>query len=391
MPHAVSESAPQHHLPDGNDFLMWSPAEQVFGYRIIDRLFATRRIAAKAPRPMTRGPALDLSDSHDGTFLDVNAFMSMNNVAGLLVLHRGAILHECYGLGLQPSDRWTTMSTVKSMTSTLVGAAVHDGSIATIDEPIIRYLPGLKGSAYDRVTVRNLLTMSSGVSWNEDYGDRESDVNQYSRLLAQRVPGGVLALLTQLEAAAEPGTRWHYNTGDTYLLGAVLAAATGVSIAEYMSRKIWTPCGMEFDAFYTLESEGGLEIGGSRASMTLRDMGRFAQFVLDRGQAGNASILPADWVEQAANSAFELPADAMVQRAGLRVKSYGFNWWLDGEGGMFALGHSGQRIYVHLREQFALVQLAAYPEPRYAVNLGFDMDTNLRHLIDATRLACNLR
>lgn len=381
-------STPQHHLPDGNEFLLWSPAQQVVGYRIIDRLFATRRIAAPAPRPLPRGRAVAVAVPAAHGPLSMDNFMDRNNVAGLLVLHRGAVVQERYGLGLQPADRWTTMSTVKSMTAMLVGAAVRDGAIDGVDDAVVRYVPALRGSAYEGVTVRHLLTMSSGVQWSEDYGDRASDVNRYSRSLAQRVPGGVLALLTALPAGEQPGTHWRYNTGDTYLLGAVLAAATGVPIAEYMSRKVWAPCGMEFDAFYTLESEGGLEIGGSRAGMTLRDIGRFAQFVLDHGRAGDTTVLPGDWVAQAARPAFQLPAETRAQRAGLRVCAYGYSWWLDAEGGMFALGHSGQRIYLHLAEQFALVQLAAYPEPRYAVDLGFDMDTQLRSLIDAMRAAC---
>ena len=138
----------------------------------------------------------------------------------------------------------------------------------------------LRGSAYEGVTLRHVMTMSSGVRWNEDYTDRNSDVNRYSKSLADKVPGGVLRLMASLPRAHQPGATFLYNSGDTYLLGAALTQAIGKPLADYMSEKIWRPAGMECDAFYTLESEGGQEIGGSRAGMVLRDFGRFGHCLM---------------------------------------------------------------------------------------------------------------
>ncbi len=372
-PPAAVPALPRQHLPNGDDFLMWPPCLQSYGYRIVDKLFATRVIRHGDIQPLPRGNEAEVS---------VGEFMDGNNVAGLLAIRDGRVVLERYGLGLQPEERWSTMSTVKSMTAMLVGAAVHDGAIASVDDEVVRYLPQLAGSGYERVTVRHLMTMSSGVQWSEVYTDRDSDVNRYSRSLAGKVPGGVLRLMQALPRADAPGTTWRYNTGDTYLLGAVVSAATRRTLADYMSEKIWRPCGMEFDAYYTLESEDGQEIGGSRAGMALRDIGRFALFVMNEGIVDGRRVLPPGWVDAAGTRAFALPDDPhAAHRRALGLSGYGFSWWLDDEGGMFALGHCGQRIYVHRARRLAVVQLAVYPEPRYASPNEPDRDVQLRRLI----------
>jgi len=376
---------PTEHLPRGEDFLMWSPCLQSYGYRIVDRLFATRTIrSGDAKPPLRRGIALDVSYSSGGVTRSVAEFMDRNSVAGLLVIQDGQLVLEHYGLGLRPSDRWSTMSTVKSMTAMLVGAAVHDGALESIDDKVSRYLPQLKGSAYAHVSARHLLTMSSGVEWTEIYTDKNSDVNRYSKSLADKVPGGVLDILRRLPTAHEPGTVWHYNTGDTYLLGALISAATGQTLADYMSEKIWQPCGMEFDAYYTLESDDGQEIGGSRAGMALRDMGRFAMFILDDGVIGGTRVLPEGWVDMATQRAFELPKDFHSQSlTALGLTGYGFSWWLTDDGAIMAMGHSGQRIYIDRAKRLIVVNLAAYPEPAFVSPAEHDRDAELNSLIQA--------
>ena len=388
LPLAAGTALPRQHLPDGDDFLMWPPCLQAYGYRIVDRLFATRTIAHGAPRALPRGPEIDVRVPANGRALTLAQFMDSNNVAGLLVMRDDTVVLERYGLGLQEGERWSTMSTVKSMTSMLVGAAVGEGAITSIDDPVARYLPALKGSAYEQVTVRHLMTMSSGLNWSEDYGDRDSHVNRYSRSLVARTRGGVLQLMHGLERAEPPGTTWRYNTGDTYLLGALICAATGQTLANYMSERIWQPCGMEFDGYYTLECEDGTEIGGSRAGMALRDIGRFARLVMNDGitEQGRA-VLPPGWVEAAASRAFALPDDPSLSRhrGALGLVAYGYSWWLDADGGMWALGHCGQRIYVHRRDRLAVVQLAVYPEPQHASPREPDRDAQLASLVRALR------
>jgi CubicO group peptidase (beta-lactamase class C family) len=377
------------HLPRSEDFLLFSPPQQTYAYRNVDKLFATRTISCGPyPVDLPRGQELSPNYVCDGQERSVESFMDRNNVAGLLAIVDGQIVLERYGLGLQPHDRWTTMSMVKSMTAMLVGAAVQDGAIKSIDDAVVKYLPMLAGSGYERVAVRHLMTMSSGVDWSEDYTDRESDVGRYSRSLANKVPGGVLELMRTLRARNEPGAAWQYNTGDTYLLGALVSAAVGKTLADYMAEKIWKPCGMEFEGFYTLESEGGQEIGGSRAGMSLRDIGRFAKFVLDEGVVGGSRVLPEGWTKDAASRAFTLPATFESRSLdALGLTGYGYSWWLTDDGAMMAMGHSGQRIYINRREKLVLVNLAVYPEPRYVSAVEHDRDAELRGLIDAFRRA----
>lgn len=376
---------PSIHLPQAEDFLLWPPCLQSYGYRIVDQLFATRTIAKGShPKPLPRAKEVDVDYAIDRAPRNLNRFMDINNVAGLLVLHRGNIILERYGLGLQPQDRWSTMSTVKSMTAMLVGVAIQDGLIASIDDPVTHYIPALKGCPYEAVTIRHLLTMSSGITWVEDYTDKQSDVNKYSKSLADKIPGGVLQLLRACPRAHPAGTVWHYNTGDTYLLGAVLSAATNRTLADYMSERIWQPCGMEFDGFYTLESDDGQEIGGSRAGMALRDIGRFAQFVIDQGVIDGKCILPQGWVDQASRAAFVIPQDLLSShRSALGLSAYGYSWWLRDDRAMLAMGHSGQRIFIDRDAQLAVIQLAVYPEPRYASENEPDRDRELNALINA--------
>ena len=380
---AARLAEPEVHLPRGEDFLLWPPCLQSFGYRIVDQLFATRTIRrGSATRPLARGPRMDVTYTTEGATRTLDAFMDRNSVAGFLVIRDGRVITERYGLGLQPHDRWSTMSMVKSMTSLLVGAAIHDGAIASLDDRVAHYLPQFAGSGYDGVTVRHLLTMSSGVAWTEVYTDKNSDVNRYSKSLADKVPGGVLKLLYSVPACHAPGTRWHYNTGDTYLLGALLSRATGGTLADYMSRKIWQPCGMEFDAFYTLESDDGQEIGGSRAGMTLRDIGRLAQFALDEGVVDTTRLLPTGWMDQTAACAFRIPDDVHAeQRRSLGLTGYGLSWWLTDDGAMLAMGHSGQRLYLDRAKRLIVVNLAVYPEPRYLTAVEHDRDAELNSVI----------
>ncbi|MGH8815293.1 MAG: serine hydrolase domain-containing protein, partial [Achromobacter pestifer] len=170
LPISPAIAQPEVHLPRSEDFLLWPPCLQSYGYRIVDQLFATRTVARGVNvRELPRGPALRVQYLSDGVNRELPEFMDRNNVAGLLVMRQGQVVLERYGLGLQPHDRWSTMSTIKSITALLVGAALQDGAIRSIDDPVTHYLPAMQGCAYEQVTVRHLMTMSSGMEWTEDY------------------------------------------------------------------------------------------------------------------------------------------------------------------------------------------------------------------------------
>jgi CubicO group peptidase (beta-lactamase class C family) len=246
-----------------------------------------------------------------------------------------------------------SMSIVKSITATLIGAAIKDGAIRSIDDQIVTYLPRFTGSAYDGVTVRHLLQMTSGVAWNETYTDPDSDRRRMLDAQIGQRPGDILDLMAALPRAAEPGTRWNYSTGETHVAGALVAAVTGKPVAEYLSEKIWKPFGMEADANWWLESPDGLEVGGSGLSATLRDYGRFGLFMLGDGEVNERPILPAGWMENASTPKVV---------AGEKVP-YGYMLWPLHDRSYAAIGIFGQFVFVDPDRDLVVVMWSAQSKP----------------------------
>ena len=336
-----------------NSILFWTPAQQESGYRTIENIFPTRVIKAAGnayPLPRASG-AFDVSYDFKGAKWTTDTFMKENRIAGLLVIKDGRIVLERYGLGRTAQDRWTSFSVGKSVTSTLIGAAIEDGYIKSLDAQVTDYLPGLQGSAYEGVTIRNLLTMTSGVKWNEDYQDPKSDVALFA--LGQPGPDGenpIVAYMAKLPREAAPGTKFVYKTGESDLIGVLLARATNMHPADYLSQRIWSKFGMEQDGIWMLD-RAGEELGGCCISMTLRDYGRFGLFILNGGVAGGEQVVPTDFLAQATSS---------------QVKSdfgdygYGFQWWIQPEGAYKASGIFGQSIYIDPAEKLIIVTNSAW-------------------------------
>jgi len=332
------------------------PDIQVNTFRNIDRLFPTRTVhrGAEVRRlPEELLPLEDFAFESDGQRYDLYDVLSLNRVTGLLIIQGGAIRFEKYLLGNDGTTRWMSMSVVKSITATLVGAAVQDGLIGSIDDLVVKYLPRFSGSAYDGVTIRQLLMMASGVAWNEAYTDPESDRRRMLEAQIGQQPGAILDLMAALPRAAEPGSRWNYSTGETQLVGALVRAATGKPVADYLSEKIWAPLGMESDATWWLESPGGLEIGGSGLSATLRDYARFGLFLLDGGVIDGQAVLPADWLGQAT-------APKVI---GGEEIDYGYMLWPLHDRSYAAIGIFGQFVFVDPDRELVVAMWSAQPKP----------------------------
>lgn len=332
------------------------PDLQVNTFRNIDRLFATRTVKAGSapfPLPVAERQLQNFQFESRGKLYDLYDFMALNRVAGLLVVKDGAVAFEQYALGNDAHTRWMSMSMVKSMAATLVGAAIQDGFIESLDDALTRYLPQFAGSAYDGVTIRQLLQMASGVAWNETYTDPASDRRAMLEAQIAQQPGAILELMAGLERAAAPGTRWNYSTGETSVVGALVNAATGESVADYLSRKIWQPFGMETDANWWLDAPGGQEIGGSGLSATLRDYARFGLFMLNDGEIDGESTLPPGWVQEA----------TAWPTIGGELVDYGYMWWLLDEGAYAAIGIFGQFIYVHPQDNLVIAMWGSQPKP----------------------------
>lgn len=351
-PHGAEPIGTVRQVYDGALF----PDVQTNTFRNIHRLFPTRTVrSGNSPYALAASErSLEYFQFESrGKTWDLYDYLSLNRVGALLVVNRGEVLFERYLMGNTPQTKWMSMSVVKSITATLVGAAIHDGHIASIDDLVIHYLPELAGSAYDGVTVRHLLQMASGVNWNETYTDPASDRRAMLEAQISQKPGSILQLMARLDRAAEPGTRWNYSTGETQVVGALVAAATDMPVADYLTQTIWQPFGMESDASWWLDAEDGLEIGGSGLSATLRDYARFGLYMLNEGMVNGKATLPPGWVAEATTP----------QQIGGETVDYGYMWWPLDHGAYSAIGIFGQFVYVHPESETVIAMWGAQPKP----------------------------
>jgi len=275
--------------------------EQMQVYRRIEESYPTRvvkRGATVRPLPVASTQLRPRISWHGTTYDDVGAFMQAARFSGLLVIRDGEIVLEHYAFDRKPEDRWTSFSVAKSVTAILLGAAIQDGHIKSLDEPVTKYVPQLSGSGYDGVNIRQLITMTSGVKWNEDYADPNSDVARASAWPGEPGMNPLVSYMRRLPREAEPGTKFVYKTGETDMAGLLVANAVGKGLAEYLSEKIWRPYGMERDAIWMVD-RGGAERGGCCMSMTLRDYGRLGLFMLEGGRAGAKQVVPEWYLQEA--------------------------------------------------------------------------------------------
>ncbi|WP_051291924.1 serine hydrolase domain-containing protein [Acetobacter nitrogenifigens] len=296
-----------------------------------------------------------------GKVNDFYDYLSLNRVAGVLIAHEGRVVLEHYDLGAGPTTFWPSMSVAKSVSTTLVGMAIKDGLIGSLDDMLEQYLPELKGGAYQGVSVRNLLQMTSGVGWNETYTDPSSDRRRMLALQSAGRPGAILDLMTSLPRVAKPGAVWNYSTGETCVMGYLLRAALGRSLSEYLSEKLWKPLGMEHEAHWWLDAADGTETAGMGLNATLRDFARFGLFVLNGGCIDGKSLLPDGWFAEAGRPRTLSGGDRL---------DYGYMWWptsdRDGgfsDGAFSARGIFGQRIYLNPARKTMIVELRARPKP----------------------------
>lgn len=334
--------------PTDRDLLFWTDDQRDYAFRVLDKvpLLAKSRVISSG---------VDVLELPSGApiELDINLteYIDAQRVSGLVIVHNGEIRHESYHRGFSDSGRWTSFSVAKSLTSTLVGAAIQDGYIESIEDPVSKYLPDLTGSAYDDVSIRQLLTMTSGVRWNEDYGDPNSDVAQFNNHIPEPGVDATISYMRRLEREAPAGERWVYKTGETNLIGLLVSQSTGKTLADYLSEKIWIPFGMEADASWLLSSSGQ-EISGCCIQATIRDYARVGLFMLSGGQVNGESVVPENWFDQAtANQVAPLGGDY----------GYGYQWWTLDDGAYLARGIFGQGIFIDPARNLVIASNGNWP------------------------------
>ncbi|MEH6606837.1 MAG: serine hydrolase [Pseudomonadales bacterium] len=337
------------NLPTDTDVLFWSTSQRDAAFRAMDKisfLAKARTISAgNSPLNLPTGKAIDIG-------LDVDAYMSDQRTAALIIIQDGKIRLEKYGLDFNAGGRWTSFSVAKSISSTLVGAAIQDGYINSVNDMVSDYIPDLKGSAYEDVTIEQLLTMTSGVKWNEDYGDPKSDVALFNKHKAEPGTDVTVSYMRRLEREAPAGEKWVYKTGETNLVSVLVSSATKKNPSDYLSEKIWQPFGMEQDASWLLGSTGH-EIGGCCVQASTRDFARFGLFILGGGMAGDTTVLPEGWIEKATTMHAKTPSPEY---------GYGYQWWVLNDGAYTARGIFGQGIFIDPKRKLIIASNSNWPQ-----------------------------
>lgn len=355
------------------DVLVWSQPERQANFPRMDKLLPHRTVRAGGRvHPLPAGRPLTLALTADGRPQTVAQWMAADDSAGLLVLQDGRVRLERHGPTLARTGHWASFSVTKSITSTLYGAAIADGYIKSLADPVTRYLPELNGSAYDGVTLAQLLTMSSGVRWVEDYNAPDSDAAHIYTTPPDAGLDPITSYMRKLPREAAPGTRWNYKTGETDLAGILLIRATGKSLSAYLSEKIWRPYGMAANAKWMINQHGD-EAGGCCFSASLRDLGRFGEFVRGGGKIAGRDVLAPGWLAK---------ATAVQMQTGRLGLGYGYFWWPNGDGTFDARGIFGQQIHIDPGRRLVVVILAAWP----AVSDQAHFDGR-KHMLDAINQA----
>lgn len=334
------------NLPTDRNVLFWSIAQRDAAFRAMDRLpvLAKANVIDAGDRvyPLTKGAPLSI---------DVDSYMKEQRTAGLVIVQDGKIRLEKYGLDFDGKGKWTSFSVAKSFTSTLVGAAIKDGYIKSLDDKVTVYIPEMKGSAYDDVTVAQLLTMTSGIRWNEDYEDPKSDVARFNEHKPEPGIDTTVSYMRKLPREAPAGSKWVYKTGETNLIGVLVSKVTGKTLSAYLAEKLWTPFGMEQDASWLLGSTGA-EISGCCIQASTRDYARFGQFFIGGGIVDGKSILPDGWIARATTKQADI---------GNPGKGYGFQWWTYDDGSYAAQGIFGQGIFIDPKRRLVIASNSNWP------------------------------
>jgi CubicO group peptidase (beta-lactamase class C family) len=363
--HAQDAAPPADPAPVGTRQNYFRTPYRAGSFRHMDRIFpfhVVHRAGAVSELPRDDRQLGDITYQWKGTAHTLAQLQQASKTTGFLVIKDGKIVEEQYFGGANEASTFTSMSVAKSFTSTLVGLALADGKIKSLDDPITDYLPELKGSGYDGVPIKAILQMSSGVNFTERYVlghpsdmdsmflrgmmDESERLNDYLKGLTRTLP---------------PGTKFAYKGADTQALGWLVRRVTGESLADYLAEKIWQPMGMERDAFWNTDAPGpgGMEAAFTCLNATLRDFGRFGLMFLNHGRWNGKQIVPADWVERATT-----PDGPQVQPGKLvkgSLLGYGYQWWTFPDDGAYsAEGIYFQFIFVNPKENLVIVKTSAY-------------------------------
>jgi CubicO group peptidase (beta-lactamase class C family) len=363
---------PPSDVPVAVQVLRWHMLDanvSALAFRSMDRIFTTRTVPRSGPvwtLPRSDRP-LDFTYSWQGGHIDAEQFLERTYTNALLVLKDGRIVSEIYRNNSDANSRFIAWSMTKSLTSVLIGCAIAEGRIDSLDTPITRYVPELVGGGYDGVSIRQVMQMRSGVDYEERYDFGNPGVAASNHIAALvRNTARFADVARTLPRKHAPGAHFQYKTIDTAVLGWLVERVTHGSVAAYTARCVWEPLGAEADGYYIMDGPPGIgrEFSGAGYNATLRDFARFGQMMLDGGVANGRRIIPADWVRQSTEPTG--PEDA-------RRGGYGLQWWtMGGSNAYAAIGLQGQYIYIDPSTRTVVVKLSYFPP---GDNSGLDAET----------------
>lgn len=376
----AAQTAPSHVLPDGSvppallearKHMLEAP-ENMLTFHNMDQLFQTRPVPRSGPvAPLAHADAALPEAVIGGKRMTEDQWEDRTYTSAFLVMRDGKILHESYRNNTDAGTHYISFSMAKTITSMLVGIAVGQGAIHSIDDPAVLYVPELKGSGYDGVTIRQLLEMRSGVDYEEryDFGAKPSIAAQIFLNAIASNKERFADMAPRLGRKRAPGSHFNYSTLDTSVLGWVLERATKKPLADFTAQYLWQPMGMESYGFWLADGAPGVgrELNGMGYNATLRDFARLGEMMLDQGRFNGHQIVPADWVRQATtmipNADPGAPPPPAAVTSPFARSGYGFQIWkLDETGAYTALGLQGQFIYVHPATHTVIVKLSFFPE-----------------------------
>lgn len=341
--------------------VLFEPERIASNFRSMDTMFQTV--------PVHRGPSAHQFDraerglpatyEYKGATKDTGRFLRDTWTTGLIVLQDGKVAHENYFLGNTSESKVISWSVAKSFISALVGIAVAEGRIKDIRQPVDDYVPALKGSGYNGVSIKDVMQMSSGIRFNEDYDAFFSDINRLGRAIA--LGSSLDAFVASLRRERPPGRFHHYVSMDTQVLGMVLHAATGETLASYLESRLWKPLGMESDAYWLVDGNG-MELAFGGLNAVLRDYARLGQLYLNEGAWQGKQIVPAAWVRASVTP--DAPHLVPGNAASNWVLGYGYQWWIpqQPDGDYLAIGVYGQFVYVDPKRKVVIAKTSAYPD-----------------------------
>jgi CubicO group peptidase (beta-lactamase class C family) len=317
-----------------------------------DTLFPGRTIAApKQPVQLARAASEPvIRYSFLGRDLTLEDYLNERPVTGFLIAKDNTILLERYQYGRTDTDRLTSFSMAKSVVALLIGIAVKEGAIRSVDDLAETYVPGLKDTEYGRTPIKALLLMASGVAFSEDYANRSSDIYTLARLTLEQDPAGSLNAVKQFNTRrSPPGARFSYSSAESLVLGLVLAAATKRTVSDYAAENLWQPLGAEADATWIIDATGQ-EITFAYVNAVLRDWARLGLMLANNGNWQGKAVVPEDWLKASAANA--LPTDPPLAK-------YGYQIWYSEDTSRFSLrGLRGQYVLVDPALKLVLVQTA---------------------------------